>query len=187
MKKKKNQVPDWLLKARDKWQYTGKKRPPFAKTTGPGQRSVWDFPRPPAVVPLSKEVEIQSNGVPLALTTKALELQETASPPTVYLPPQDVLLDLLLPLPNRSSLCEWKGKALYWALKTAPDTAVAWSYAHPFEGYASLKDHIAFYPQYVECYANGERVTPQPGAFYAGWITTDLCGPFKGAPGTGHW
>ena len=182
-----NQVPDWLMDARDKWQYTGQTRPPFADRPGPGQRSVWDFPRPPALVPLAKEVEIQADGVQIALTSKALELQETASPPTVYLPPEDVVLDLLLPLPKRSSLCEWKGKAVYWALKAAPDKAIAWSYANPFAEYAILKDYLAFYPQYLECFVNSERVIPQPGDFYAGWITNDLCGPFKGAPGSGHW
>ena len=180
-------MPNWLSKARGKWQYNGQSRPPFAQQPGPGQRSVWDFPRPPVLVPSFKKVEIQTDGLQLAFTTRALELQETASPPTFYLPPQDVFLNLLIPLPKRTSLCEWKGKALYWALKAAPEKAIGWSYANPYEGYAALKDYVAFYPQYLECSVNGERVIPQPGAFYAGWITEDLCGPFKGASGTGHW
>ena len=185
--KKTNKVPDWLLGARDKWQYNGQLRPSFAEQPGPGQRSVWDFPRPPALVPLSKEVKILTDGQILAATSRSLELQETASPPTVYIAPEDVALELLLPMPHKTSLCEWKGNALYWALKSAPDKAIGWSYADPFEGYVALKNFIAFYPQYLECRVNGKRVIPQPGGFYAGWITDDLCGPFKGAPGTGHW
>lgn len=184
---KENKVPEWLLQAREKWAYTGQTRPPFAETPKPGQRSVWDFPRPPALVPSPKAVEVQNNGLQLALTSKALELQETASPPTYYLPPKDVATDFLVSLPKRTSLCEWKGEAIYWALNTEPNKAIAWSYPKPFAAYATLKNHLAFYPQYLDCFLNGEKVTPQPGGFYAGWITSDLCGPFKGEPGTGHW
>ena len=50
-----------------------------------------------------------------------------------------------------------------------------------------LKDYVAFYPARVECFVDGERVVPQPGSFYGGWITSDVVGPFKGEPGTGHW
>lgn len=182
-----NRVPDWILKARDKWQYNGQTRPSFAEIPMPGQRSVWDFPRPPALVPSQKEVEVQSKGLQLALSSNALELQETASPPTYYIPPQDVSLGMLVPLPKRTSLCEWKGEAIYWALRTELSRAIAWSYPKPFETYVALKNHLAFYPQHLDCFLKGEKVTPQPGAFYAGWITDDLCGPFKGNPGTGHW
>ena len=37
------------------------------------------------------------------------------------------------------------------------------------------------------CTVEGERVEPQPGEFYGGWVTSDLIGPFKGAPGTMGW
>lgn len=182
-----NKVPRWILKSREKWQYSGQLRPHFAEQPKPGQRSVWDFPRPPALVNSSKIVEVRHNGVQLALSSGALELLETASPPTYYLPPEAVDFALLVPLPTRSSLCEWKGKANYWALKEAPKHAIGWSYPRPFEAYASLRDHLAFYPQHLDCSLNGEKVVAQPGGFYAGWITDDLCGPFKGAPGSGHW
>ncbi len=51
----------------------------------------------------------------------------------------------------------------------------------------TCKDYFAFYPGRVACYIDGERVEPQPGRFYGGWITSDVVGPFKGEPGTGHW
>lgn len=185
--KQRNKVPEWILKARKKWQYTGQTRPPFAHPTEPGQRSVWDFPRPPALVPCQKKVEVRQSGRQLALSSKALELLETASPPTYYIPPEDVVLNFLIPLPLSSSLCEWKGKAIYWALKAAPNKPIAWSYPSPFEAYAPLRDYLAFYPHQLDCFLNGEKVFPQPGGFYAGWISGELCGPFKGNPGTGHW
>lgn len=180
-------IPDWLFKSREKWQYTGKQRPPFAESPKPGQRSVWDFPRPPALIPAQKKIEIRTDGLPLAISSRALELMETASPPTYYLPPEDVAFDLLVPVSKGTSLCEWKGAAKYWALKSSPHQAIAWSYSNPFEPYSQLRDYLAFYPQYLECFVDGEKVIPQPGGFYAGWITEDLCGPFKGSPGTGHW
>lgn len=187
MNKKGDKVPEWLLKSRGKWQYTGKQRPPFAEEPQPGQRSVWDFPRPPALVPVQKKIAVKIDGLTLANSSGALELQETASPPTYYLPPEDVDFNLLIPLSTGTSLCEWKGEANYWALKSNAQKAIAWSYSKPFAPYTRLQGYFAFYPQYLDCFVNGEKVIPQPGGFYAGWITRDLCGPFKGSPGTGHW
>ena len=43
--------PTWLQQARDQWKHRGRDRPPFAEEPGPDQESVWDYPRPPAVVP----------------------------------------------------------------------------------------------------------------------------------------
>lgn len=188
MKKPKSKaVPDWLRNAREKWEYKGQTRPPFAIEPKAGQRSVWDFPRPPALVSESRKIEVISDNQTLAMTHRSLAVQETASPPTFYVPQEDVNLDLLLQIKGKTSLCEWKGSAMYWALKSNSSQPVAWSYAQPFAPYEALKDHFAFYPQYLECYVNGEWVRPQPGQFYAGWITDDLVGPFKGEPGTGHW
>ena len=85
-------------------------------------------------------------------------------------------------------MCEWKGVARYWTLHDAPDRrAVAWDYPQPSPAFAALVNHLAFYPGRVECYVDGERARPQPGGFYGGWLTEELAGPFKGAPGTGHW
>ena len=51
-----------------------------------------------------------------------------------------------------------------------------------------LRDHIAFYAGPIDaCFVNGEQVTPQPGGFYGGWITSAVAGPFKGPPGTQFW
>lgn len=183
----KKSIPDWLLKAREKWTYNGQQRPKFAVVPKEGQVSVWDFPRPPALVPESRKLEVIYEGQTLALSRNALAVQETASPPTYYVPLEDVNHDLLVRMEGKSSLCEWKGTSTYWALKVEPNKAIAWSYANPFSPFEPLANYLAFYPQHLECYLGGERVTPQPGKFYAGWITSELVGPFKGEPSTGHW
>jgi uncharacterized protein (DUF427 family) len=64
----------------------------------------------------------------------------------------------------------------------------AWTYASPKEGFEELVDHIAFYAARVDAaYVGDEKVTPQAGDFYGGWITSNVVGPFKGDPGTLGW
>ena len=115
-----------------------------------------------------------------------MRLKETASPPTFYLPPDDVQQAQLVAT-DGGSVCEWKGAARYWALAADPKKPVAWSYPSPRPPFIGLKDFFAFYPGRVDCFVDGEPVEPQPGRFYGGWITPDVVGPFKGEPGTGHW
>jgi uncharacterized protein (DUF427 family) len=180
---------DRLEQAKALWRYVGEARPPFAVLPGPGQVSVWDFPRPPRLVPDAREVVVMAGDTEVARTRHALRLLETASPPTFYLPAHDVRVDLLRPACGASH-CEWKGEAAYWSVQQ-PDgrllEGVAWSYPHPLPPYQALAGHFAFYPQQLVCLVDGECVQPQPGRFYAGWITPELVGPFKGEPGSGGW
>ena len=180
------EAPDWLRAARDKWINTGAARPPFAHQPGPGQESVWDYPRPPAVRPDPRLVVVGEDDDPIARSTRALKVMETAGPPVFYLPFADVGFDRLVEL-RGSSVCEWKGAARYWALSDGSDRAVAWDYPKPFAEYPELVDHVAFYPGRVRCTVAGERVRAQPGEFYGGWVTDDVVGPFKGEPGTEGW
>ncbi len=169
------------------WQYTGKQRPPFAEEPRPGQESVWDYPRPPALVTCDSLVRVGHPGRPLAETRRALRVLETASPPTYYLPPECVDWNLLVRAEGRS-FCEWKGEASYWALADDPDAGtIAWSYENPCERFAAIDGYLSCYPGRIPCHVDGERVQPQPGGFYGGWITSRIAGPVKGAPGTGHW
>jgi len=47
---------------------------------------------------------------------------------------------------------------------------------------------VAIYAEPMDaCFVAGERVVPQPGNFYGGWVTSNLEGAIKGAPGTLHW
>lgn len=169
------------------WRYTGQQRPDFAEIPGPGQESVWDYPRPPQLVPDSRRVEVHHGEVLLAASERCLRLCETASPPTFYIPPADVAWDAWVAMPGQS-FCEWKGIARYWGLQAAPELgAIAWSYPQPSPAYTALKDHLSVYPSRLTCTVDGERVRPQPGGFYGGWVTDEIVGPFKGGPGTSHW
>jgi uncharacterized protein (DUF427 family) len=156
---------------------------------GPGQESVWDYPRPPRVETCSKLVVVEFNGEVIARTTRALRLLETSHAPTFYVPPEDVRHEFLVPSARRS-FCEWKGQAAYFSVKVreriAPDAA--WAYPTPAPEQTRLRNHVAFYASRVDnCYVGGERVTPQPGEYYGGWITSEVVGPFKGEAGSAGW
>ena len=171
------------------WDHTGKSRPDFANEPGPGQESVWDYPRPPVAKRCNRLVEVRDGDVEIARTKRSCRLLETASPPTFYLPPDDVDVTLLRP-GHGASFCEWKGQADYWDLVSGADRAraVAWSYPRINDAFEAIEGWYAFYPGRVDgCFVDGERVTPQPGAFYGGWITREIRGPVKGAAGTEWW
>ncbi len=157
-----------------------------------GQESVWDYPRPPRLEPCSKRIRIVSSGLVLADSVRTLRLLETSHPPSYYIPPEDVNLDLLERNRQTSSYCEFKGEAAYFDLKAGVKN-VAWFYPIPSKAYAALVNHLAFYPARVMlqtgdgCFVDDELVTPQAGNFYGGWITSDVVGPFKGEAGTQGW
>ena len=156
---------------------------------GPGQESVWDYPRPPAVEPSDHHVTAAFNGVVVADSRRAIRVLETSQPPAYYFPPDDVDFDFLLPGTNQS-FCEWKGTARYWHVRVDGQMVenAAWSYASPTERFVPIRDHLAFYPQLMdECTVDGEVVEANDGSFYGGWITSKVVGPFKGGPGTIGW
>lgn len=181
-------VPAWAVLAQSRWPYRGDERPPFAAVPGPGQESVWDYPRPPSLEPVTREVVVRLGDYEIARTRRSVRLLETASPPTFYLPPEDVHVEWL-EIETGVSVCEWKGEAGYWSV-VVPDqrvNAAAWSYADPWPGYELIRGYFAFYPSRVACTVDSVPVTPQPGRFYGGWVTPELVGPFKGEPGSGGW
>lgn len=151
---------------------------------GPGQESVWDYPRPPALVPSDRHVVVRRGETLVAETRAAYRVLETSHPPTWYLPPDSVVADVLRPA-SGSSVCEWKGVARYADVLDVP--RAAWAYDDPTPGFVPIAGYYAFHPAQLECFVDGERVRPQEGGFYAGWITDDVVGPFKGAPGTLGW
>lgn len=121
-------------------------------------------------------------------TTGALRVLETHHAPTYYVPPDDVEA-VIRPAPG-ASFCEWKGQASYWSVQAGNVVAeaAAWSYPSPTSTFAPLKDYLAFYAASLDaCYVGDMRVQPQPGEFYGGWVTPNLQGQIKGAPGTRHW
>ena len=170
------------------WTWRGQARPPFAQPPSAVQESVWDYPRPPVIRADSREVIVRVGGIEVVRTSRAQRLLETASPPGFYLPFEDTLAGAFTPVAGQSH-CEWKGVARYWTIAAGGVqlTAAAWSYDSPYAPYGALRDHVAIYATEAECLVNGERVRPQDGGFYGGWVTDEIIGPWKGDAGTGGW
>jgi uncharacterized protein (DUF427 family) len=138
---------------------------------------------------VSKHIEVVFNRVTIADTQSAWRVLETSHPPVYYIPPQDILMAYLVE-ETGGSYCEWKGQAKYYTVIVDNQKAkrAAWCYPDPTAAFTAIKGCVAFYADAMDgCYVDGERVKPQPGRFYGGWITRDIVGPFKGQPGTQHW
>jgi uncharacterized protein (DUF427 family) len=164
--------------------------PPVRSTPpGPGQESVWDYPRPPSAEITERHVVVEFAERAVADTRRAVRVCETSHPPVFYIPRDDVV-EGVLHRAGGGSWCEWKGAATYWDLVVdgRRAAAVAWSYEDPSRGYEHLRGAVAFYPGRVDrALVDGEQARPQPGSFYGGWITDEVVGPFKGEPGTLGW
>lgn len=156
---------------------------------GSGQESVWDYPRPPRLERTTKRIVIVCNGQTILDTTGAYRVLETSHPPAYYLPPGDFMPGVLAPAIG-SSVCEWKGQAVYFDFQVAGRvlSRVAWAYPKPTPLFTAIKGYVACYAGPMDSVTvDGIRVMPQPGSFYGGWITPDIVGPFKGEPGTSFW
>jgi uncharacterized protein (DUF427 family) len=149
---------------------------------------VQDYPRPPVVQPVPQRISVKLGGQSLIVTHNALRVIETHHAPTYYLPIAELEGDLV-PASGRS-YCEYKGVAQYWTV-TLGDVTVqraGWSYDAPTKPFRALRGHIALYAGLMQtCYVGRRRVTPQPGDFYGGWVTSNLTGQIKGPPGTEFW
>lgn len=169
---------------------------PTPTPPGPGQESVWDYPRPPRLERSDRHLVVEHGGLVVADTMRGLRVLETSQAPAYYLPEADIDLDRLRPATARS-FCEWKGTASYADVVIAGDhdddqalvaPDAAWTYLHPVAAYADLVGHWAFFPRAVDrCLVDGEVVRPMEGGVYGGWVTADVVGPIKGGPGTAHW
>lgn len=156
---------------------------------GPDQESVWDYPRPPAIEPVDERLRVVFNGVTIADTTGAYRILETSHPPTYYLPPDDIDMQYLT-RESRTSMCEFKGRAVYYTVEVGDETVsqAAWAYPSPRPQYAEIEDFLSFYASKMgACFVGDEEAHAQEGDFYGGWITDSVVGPFKGGPGTIGW
>lgn len=186
---------DVLMATVAAWRARDRQRPPAAEVVrpGPGQESVWEYPRPPRVSAEPRRIRIRFAGRTIVDTGRAKRVVETSGAPVYYIPLPDVADGALVPVPDWS-ICEWKGIARYFDVAVAAQTAAraAWHYPDPLDdlgqGYTQLRDHVAFYPGPMDaCFVGGERVRPQAGGYYGGWVTSDVVGPFKGEAGSEDW
>jgi uncharacterized protein (DUF427 family) len=162
---------------------------PTPHKPGPGQESVWDYPRPPRLEEFAGLITVELGGQTIASTTQAWRVLETSHPPTYYLP-RTCFGDGVLRPASGSSWCEWKGQASYFDLVTVSKAAerAAWTYLSPTPGFTAIAGAVAVMAALVDrCSVNGEDVVPQPGGFYGGWVTSWVVGPFKGIPGSMGW
>ncbi len=151
--------------------------------------NVSDYPRPPRLEPVSDPVRIVFGGKTIAQSNRALRILETFHAPTYYVPLADFIDGALVPVPG-SSFCEWKGTASYFDIVVGEKRAprAAWSYSAPTRAFLAIAGHAAVYAEPMDaCFVGDEKVTPQPGNFYGGWVNSWITGPIKGAPGTTHW
>ena len=156
---------------------------------GPGQESAWDYPRPPRMEDFTGHIRVIFNNLVIADTHEAKRVLETSHPPVYYIPPRDIQMHYLMKSPL-TSWCEFKGIAHYYTVVVNEKEAknAAWYYPYPAPDFLALKDHVAFYPGFMDaCEVNGEKVKAQEGDFYGGWITSNIEGPFKGEAGTRGW
>lgn len=155
----------------------------------PGQESVWDYPRPARLEDTNKHLKVICNRIVLAETNKGKRVLETSHPPAYYFPPEDIKLEHLIATPKKG-VCEWKGYWQYYDVSIGDKyiKQAAWAYFQSTPGFESMQGYYGFNANLMDaCYVNDELVTPQPGDFYGGWITSDIVGPFKGGPGTWGW
>ncbi len=165
-------------------------RRPRRQPAGPGQESVWDYPRPPRLEPTSRHLLVESGGRVVAETTRGARVLETSHPPVYYFPPDAVDPELLAGEARAPTACEWKGLARYFDVVVGARrwNEAAWCYPDPVPEFLAIQGWFAFYAGRVDrCLVDGRSVTPQPGNFYGGWITADIVGPFKGGPDSWGW
>lgn len=152
--------------------------------------SVWDYPRPPRVEPSDRRIRVILGGVTIVDTRRACRVLETSHPPVYYVPREEVAAGVLEPSDGSPTFCEWKGIGSYFDVAAGGRRVRrgAWTYPDPRPGFEALRDTVAFYAGPMDaCLVDDEPVEAQPGGFYGGWVTSDVTGPFKGAPGTGSW
>ena len=153
------------------------------------QESVWDYPRPPRAEATSKRIRVAFAGEWIVDTRLSIRVLETSHPPVYYVPRTHIRSKFLLSS-ARQTFCEFKGIASHWSLLVGETIAMdaAWSYERPNHGYESIGGYLAFYVNRVDaCFVDEERVRPQQGNFYGGWVTSEIVGPFKGGIGSEKW
>jgi uncharacterized protein (DUF427 family) len=138
--------------------------------------STGDHRDAPRVEPTDRRVRVLFGGQTIVDSRRATRVLEGDHPPVYYVPIEDVAPGSLDPSGGRTTFCPWKGTASYFDVVAGGKRAehAAWTYNEPRPGVETIKDAVAFYAGPMDaCYIDDERVEPQAGGFYGGWITSD--------------
>jgi uncharacterized protein (DUF427 family) len=98
-----------------------------------------------------KRVVVTLGGKTIADTQGALILKEASYPAVFYIPREDADMALLTRT-DHSTYCPYKGDASYYSIPSGGERSknAVWSYEHPHDAMAQIKDHLAFYPDRVD-------------------------------------
>jgi uncharacterized protein (DUF427 family) len=108
------------------------------------------------ILPGSRHIEVQVDGITVADTRNARLLFETGLPVRYYIPKTDVRLDLLTHT-DTASYCPYKGQAEYWSVRAGDRVHedFAWSYRAPLPESQRVIGLISFYNEKVDIYVDG--------------------------------
>lgn len=127
---------------------------------------VWVHPRDPYtridILPSSRRVRVEIDGVTVADTTNASFLMETNLPTRYYMPKTDVRMDLATPT-DLETACPYKGVARYWNFEVdgTPHENVLWGYDSPLPESQKVTGLVSFYNEKVDIYVD-EVLQEQP-------------------------
>ena len=122
---------------------------------------VYTHPRDPYtrvdILPTSRQMRVELDGVVLAESTNARVLFETGLPPRWYIPKTDVRMELLAPT-GTATHCPYKGQAQYWAVRVGDRLVedLAWSYRTPLPESQKIAGLVAFYNERVDLFIDGQ-------------------------------
>lgn len=106
---------------------------------------------PITITPAKAVIRVSVGGHVIANTSRALVLEEAGYSPVYYIPREDADMSQLVRT-THYTYCPYKGDCTYYSIPaggTKSEYAV-WTYEHPYEAVASIKDHLAFYPTRVD-------------------------------------
>ena len=105
----------------------------------------------------SRHVRVELDGELLAETTRPRLLFETALPMRVYMPREDVRVDLRPS--TKQTYCAYKGQASYWSLDAAgvERKDLVWGYEDPLREAAEITGLVAVFNEKVDIVVDGER------------------------------
>lgn len=106
---------------------------------------------PITIEPLGRAITVTVAGIAVATSERALVLREADYPPAIYIPREDIRMDLFT-RSTHASYCPYKGDASYYSVPRAGHRSreAAWSYESPFDAVKPIQNHLAFYPDRVD-------------------------------------